>query len=122
VDLTRVGVERQVADLEEGAAARGPAAEQSTHPSQQLLALERLDQVVVGAGVKALHPVLNAVTGGQHEDRHVALVAQPVGHFDAVDAGQAQVEHHQIGLEKPRFRQGFLAVSGDPHVITLDSQ
>ena len=53
-DLVRVGVERQVAADERGGAARRPAAQQRAQPREQLLALERLDEVVVGARVEAL--------------------------------------------------------------------
>ena len=49
----------------------GPAAQQRPEPSQQLLALERLDQVIVGAGVEALHAGLDRVARGQDQDRHV---------------------------------------------------
>src|SRR3954447_18414411 len=52
-DLVRVGVQREVADHERGAAARRPAAQQRAQAGEQLLALERLDEVVVGAGVEA---------------------------------------------------------------------
>src|SRR5690349_19827276 len=51
-DLVRVGVELEVADDERGAPARWAAAQQRAQPREQLLALERLDEVVVGARVK----------------------------------------------------------------------
>src|SRR5687767_13709283 len=53
--LVAVGIEHQVADDQLRAAPGWPAAQQGTHPRQELAALERLDQVVVGAGVQALH-------------------------------------------------------------------
>src|SRR5436189_1209243 len=48
-DLVRVGVEPQVADHERRRAARWPAAQERPQPRQQLLALEGLDEVIVGA-------------------------------------------------------------------------
>src|SRR4051795_1391150 len=71
LDLVRVGVQRQVGDDERRAAPRGPAAQQRAQPGEQLLALERLDEVVVGARVEALDARLDRVARGQHEDRHV---------------------------------------------------
>src|SRR3954452_19454367 len=48
-DLVRVRVQREVGDHERRAAARGTAAQKRPQPGEQLLALERLDEVVVGA-------------------------------------------------------------------------
>src|SRR5215218_7653877 len=53
-DLVRVGVEHQVGDPQRRHAARRPATQQGAHAREQLLALERLDQVVVGPDVQAL--------------------------------------------------------------------
>src|SRR4051812_24071739 len=50
-DLMRIRVQREVGDDERRAAARRPAAQQRAQAGEQLLALERLDEVVVGAGV-----------------------------------------------------------------------
>src|SRR5690349_7119490 len=47
--LVRVRVEREVAHAQRGHAARRTAAEQRAHAGEQLLALEGLDEVVVGA-------------------------------------------------------------------------
>src|SRR3954470_15268896 len=49
--LVGVGVQRQVAHAQRGHPARRAAPQERAHPRQQLLALERLDQVVVGADV-----------------------------------------------------------------------
>src|ERR687886_842362 len=54
LDLVRVRVQRQVADDERRAAPRRPAAQERAQAGEQLLALERLDEVVVGARVEAL--------------------------------------------------------------------
>src|SRR3712207_2745426 len=53
-DLVGVGVEHQVAHAEGRHAARRPSAEQGPEAGEQLLALERLDEVVVGADVEPL--------------------------------------------------------------------
>src|SRR5215218_7740568 len=53
-DLVRVGVEHQVADPQRRHAARRTAAQERPEAGEQLLALERLDQVVVGADIEPL--------------------------------------------------------------------
>src|SRR3954447_3376883 len=59
--LVGVGVERQVAHAQRGHAARGPAPQQRAHAGEQLLALERLDQVVVRADVQPFDARLQRV-------------------------------------------------------------
>src|SRR5215217_5589957 len=99
--LMGVGVEGEVADAQRGHAARRPPAQQRPHPRQQLLALERLDEVVVRADVEPLDARVERVAGGQHQDRGVVLIlAEPPGDVDAVHPGQAQVEHDEVGQER----------------------
>src|SRR4051812_44396452 len=95
--LVGVGVELEVAGHQRGRAARRAAAQQRAQAGEQLLALEGLDEVVVGAGVQALDARLQGVAGGEHQDRHVAVGAQAPGHLDAVDPGQPEVEHDEVG-------------------------
>src|SRR5215218_1237128 len=52
--LVRVRVEGQVPDAQRGHAARRPPPQQRAQPREQLLPLERLDEVVVRADVEAL--------------------------------------------------------------------
>src|SRR3954447_14268394 len=92
VDLVRVGIELEVARGQRRGAARRAAAQQGAHAREELLALERLDQVVVGARVEPLDARLQRIPSGEHENRDVAVGAQPLGHLEAVEAGQAQVE------------------------------
>src|ERR1700722_1989890 len=54
-DFVGVDVEREVADAQRGRAARGAAAQQRAQAREQLLTLEGLDEVVVGARVEPLH-------------------------------------------------------------------
>src|SRR3954454_22589704 len=78
--LVGVGVELEVAGHQRGGAARRAAAQQRAQAGKELLALEGLDEVVVGARVQALDARLQGVAGGEHEDRHVAVGAQAAGH------------------------------------------
>ena len=86
----------------------GGAAHQRPQPRQHLLHMERLGDVIVGAGVDALDLVAPPVAGGQDQDRHRAPGLAPrLEDRDAVALGQADVEHDRvIGLgvaAKPAF-------------------
>ena len=122
VDLAGVGVEAQVADHERGAAARRTAAHQRAHPREQLLALERLHEVVVGAGVEALDAVVELAAGGEDQDRHVGLGAQPPADLDPVEAGQAEVEDDQVGDELLRGPQRLDPVDRGADLVALLAQ
>ena len=120
--LVRVGVQPQVADGDRRLAARRAAAQQRAQARQQLLALERLDEVVVGAGVETLDARLDGVAGGEYQDRHVVALAQRLGDLDAVELRQAEVEDHQIGQEGVRLVERGHAVAGDADVVALHAQ
>src|SRR5215211_672528 len=118
-DLVGVGVEAQVADHHECAAPRRPAAQERPQPSQQLLALERLDEVVVGPRVEPLDPRVDRVARGEYEDRHVAVLPQPATYLHAVQPRQPQVEHHGVRLEDTGLLERDLAVVGHAHLVAL---
>src|SRR3954470_13546866 len=121
--LVRIGVEGQVAHPQRRHAAGRPAAQQRAQAGEQLLALERLDEVVVRADVQALHTRIERVARGQHEDRRVVVVfAQPPGDVDAVEAGQPEVEHDQIGQEGMDVLERLDAVAGELDLIALQAQ
>ena len=94
--LARVRVEAQVADDDVGASARRAAPQQGAHAREQLVALERLDEIVVGARVEALDASVDGVAGGEDQDRDVAVLAQPPAHLDPVELGQGR------GRARPR--------------------
>jgi hypothetical protein len=118
----RVGVQREVADDDRGAAAWWTAPEQRAQAREQLLALEGLDEVVVGPGVEALDARLERVARGEHEDRHVIGRPQPPRDLDAVELRQPEVEDDEVGVEGRRLVQRGLAVAGDAHLVTLQAQ
>ena len=91
----------------------GSAPHLGADAGQQLLHVERLGDVVVGAGVHAGHLVAPAVARGEDDDRHVALGATPLlEHADAVHLGQAGVEDDEVvGLGLAQ-EEAVLAVEG----------
>lgn len=84
------------------------APEQGPYPGEQFGQPERLGHVVVGARVEAHHGVHLVGAGGQHEQGHgKALGAQSPGHFEAVHAGQPEVEYDQVHAAlKASFERG----------------
>ena len=83
----------------------GSSPQQGAHAREQLLALERLDEVVVGARVQPLDARVERVAGGQDQDRHVVVGAQRARDVEAVELGQAEVEDHEIGHERAAVLQ-----------------
>src|SRR6185437_5235705 len=89
--LVGVGVQHQVGDPQRRRAAGRSPPKQRAHPCEQLLALERLDEVVVSARVEPFDTRLQRVAGSEDEDRHVVVGAQRTRHLDAVDLREAEV-------------------------------
>ena len=86
-----------------GSAASGLARRSTaSQPGDQLRRAERLGHVVVGAGGQRPHLRLLLADRGEDDDRHLAPLAQPLGHLDAVDVGQHQVEDRR----RRRFHRG----------------
>ena len=74
----------------------GGAPQHALHARQQLARLERLGDVVVGAGFQADHPVDGIGRGRHHDDADAAgALAQPARQDEAVLARQADIEQHQ---------------------------
>jgi hypothetical protein len=88
---------------------------------QQLAGAERLDQVVVGAGLQPLHARLLAGAGRQEDHRDRA--GPGVGPQRAQQAEPVEARHHHVGQHQFRRagtggRQRRLAVGDGLHVVT----
>jgi len=92
------------------------APEQRLGPRHQLLGVKRFGQIVVGADLQADHLVGDLIAGREHDDRHLALLADLLADGQAVGAGEHDVEDHQVGLDlaEPRYRLGAV-----PHPLDL---
>jgi len=97
-DLAGGRVALQVADHQPGREHVRRPALQRPQPGEQLVEDERLDQVVVGAGVQAGHPVLRRALAADHQDRCPCPRApQLAHHVDAGHPGYQPVEHgHRV--------------------------
>ncbi|BCB88405.1 hypothetical protein Psuf_057180 [Phytohabitans suffuscus] len=106
--LPRARVDPQLADEHRGlAGVAGAAAQHRAHPGVELGRRERLDHVVVGARVEAADDLGLVVAGGGDDDGHRADAAQHPQQLQAVEVGQAEVEHHEVG---PLLERGLQPV------------
>ena len=111
-------VEREVGGLEARVRISGrDPAQRSPEASEELVHPERLRHVVVGAGIERRDLRGLGVTGGEHHDRNRAPAAQALDHLDAVDAGQAEVEHDDIGMVPSREVERLFSGLGQVDVV-----
>ena len=115
-------VQPQVPQHQRRGAARRPAPHQRAHPGEQLLALERLDEIVVGAGVESLDTIVEIGPGREDQDRDVVVLAQSAKHLDAVELGQPEVEDHQVRHELGRRNERLVAVARAADLVSLLAQ
>ena len=80
-----------------GAAARPGPAQQRGDPGRQVLAGERLDQVVVGAVVEQPDDLRLLVPGGRDDDRRRGDRAHHLQRLAAVQVGEAEVKDDHVG-------------------------
>ena len=93
-------------DADDGAAC---APEEGVQPRLELVEVERLGDVVVGAGLETPQDVGLLIAGGQHDDRRSAAGPDEAAEVEPVRARQHDVEQHEIGPERARGRQHLVA-------------
>ncbi|MOA17892.1 hypothetical protein D3C78_1381660 [compost metagenome] len=98
------------------------AAQQGTHPSQQLGELEWLDQIVIRPQVQPPDLVGQAPPGGQHHYPGVATLADQFQHAPAIDLGQIHVQYHQVIGLLPGQVKSIRTGRGTIHDITTFTQ
>ena len=94
-----------------GAAPRR-APEDGADAGGQLVGMERLGDVVVGAEVEALGLVGGRALGGQQDDRHRPALAQLAHDLDAVEVGHDDVEQDDVGPDLLGLLERLLAAAG----------
>ena len=107
-------------DLAEGqpVAARARAAEHGADARQQFFQVERLGDVVVGAEVEALQLVGLLRARRQHDDGRLAPFPQEPHQFEAVAAGEHDVEHDEVRGEVAGGRDGQVPVA---HALDVEA-
>ena len=102
------GVVAQLPVFDQIDAAPGHPAQQGVQAGGQFTQVKGLEQVVIGPGLQAIHPVGDRVTGGQHQHgQFKALLTQLLQQLEAVFVRQPQVEHHHIKLGGLEHGFGF---------------
>ena len=92
---------------------------------KQLSRAERLDQVVVGAGLEAFDDALLSGPGGDHDDRNMERRRVLMERFEQAKAVQSRHHHvgqHEVGWVGPRELEGGLAVRSGSYVVRLAEQ
>src|SRR6185437_7616493 len=90
---------------------------------QQLLEIERFDDIVIGACLESLDLVFRRIHGGEHDHQDVLIIAADIaGQFVAVQEGQIDVEYGQIvRITVKEFSTGY-AIIGHIDLIMLFGQ
>ena len=119
--LRRVELEAGVVELLADRAAG--AAQQRSQPRAELLERERLDEVVVGAGVEPLHAVRDGVARGEHQHgRAVAGGPQAAADLEPVGLGHQDVEDDRVGRLVGERVERLAAVGGELDAVAVHPQ
>ena len=108
----------EIPDAEPGRLGDTAAPYERANAGEKFRKGERLDEVVVGAGVESDDAVLQRVTGRQHEDGRLhATFAHRQENLDTVAARQREIEQHGVeGLGRDAKERTFPRVLDD-HVV-----
>ena len=97
--------------------------EQRAHARHQLAQGERLDEVVVRAGVQAGDAVVDLLARGEHQHRRaVAALAHTPAHFQAVEHRHRDVEDDRVVGALAEALQRVAAVAGERDLVALERQ
>src|SRR5882724_9308214 len=98
----RYRIEPQIAVLDHGVAASGRAAQYGAHAGHHFVEIERLDDVVIGAGIEAGNPLPNFIARRENDDgRGAAALTHCAQDAEAVTLRQPEIEKHQVENRVP---------------------
>ena len=122
-DTTLAGVENQRTTTQLGRQLPTGAADERPQAGEQLLDPEGFGEVVVGSAVDALHLFVPAAARGQHQNRQGEPGFTPAAQErEAIDAGQAEVEHHGVVNLGGRQEIGLFTIGRHVDGVTLPPQ
>src|SRR6516162_9754785 len=102
--LAALGVECEVGNLKRASEQLAGTPQQRFQAGQQLFERKRLDEIVVGAAAQSTDAILQASTGGEHQNRQRVLTPPYLSQDrEAVAIGQPEVENHG-GIAGRRYR------------------
>ena len=103
----------------QGAAVRRKPPQQGAQAGQQLFHVKGFGQVIIGPGIHAGDFFVPAAARRQNQHRHAAPLAAPAAQYaQAIDDGQAQVQHDRIKIFHLAQVSRFLAIAGHFHGMT----
>ena len=107
------GVEPHGSAIELALGVTGRSAQKRAHACEHLLEMKWLGDIIIGAGIKALHLVAPAVARRQHEYRHGAPCSAPgFQDRDAVHFRQTDIKNDRVVGFGFAEIMAFLAIEG----------
>jgi hypothetical protein len=94
------------------------AAEERLNAGGELVVVERLAEVVIGADPKTHDAVGWVVLRGKEEDRNVGVAAELKAEADAVDGGHQYIERDQVGVEGIECLHRLTRVGDRLHLVS----
>src|SRR5829696_7114533 len=98
------------------------ASEHRVHPGRQFTGRKGLDHIVVGPYAQPDYPVLFFALRGQHDQGHASVGVEAAAYLYAAQAGQHEIEHHQVGLGLLVEPKRLVAVASRNHSVTITPQ
>src|SRR5256886_11877659 len=90
-------VEHKVCNMNRLPPHLGATPQQCTHSGEELVKVKGLAQIVVGPGVESLHPVVDSVTRGKHQDGYSRTArSQVFADLDSVFPGQHHIQQDEV--------------------------
>ena len=119
----RRGVQHQILDRYPMRPQFARTTQERAQPRQQLPKFEGLGEIVVCAGIEAMHAVVGGIARGEHQDgKEQAGLAQAPANLEAIRRGNHHVENGEIVGVDGGLIQRILAGRGHVHGIGLLAQ
>lgn len=95
------------------------ALQRHADPCEQLLNRKWLGQVIVGAGIEPGHLVHHGIARGDHNHRHILVLADTPQDLHTVELRQQHIEQNQIVVALQRQVHGGATVGGVLHLVAF---